>query len=93
LPDIITARDAAIQNLIIMKEIPVPGGKEEHYLQNFKLSEEENESLRQTNSQFVASMKRSNDAVRVEIVQSTFLNERMNIEEDGRIINLKNVLE
>jgi len=31
LPDIITARGAAIRNLIIMKEMPVPGGKEEHY--------------------------------------------------------------
>eukprot|EP00794_Sanderia_malayensis_P003798 gene3798-4323_t len=95
LPDIITARDAAIRNLIIIKEMPVPGGKEEHYLQNLELSGEENESFRQTNNQFVTSMRRSNDAVRVEIVQSAinFLNERMNIEEDGTINSLKKILE
>ena len=51
LPDIITARDAGIRNLVFMKEMPVPGGKEEHYLQNLELSGEENESLRQTNNQ------------------------------------------
>ena len=95
LPDEITARDAGIRNLIIMKEMPVPGGKEEHYLQNLELSGEENESLRQTNSQFATSMRRSNDAVGVEIVQSAinFLNERINIEEDGTINNFKKVLE
>jgi len=95
LPDIITARGAAIRNLIIMKEMPVPGGKEEHYLRNLELSGEENKSLRQTNNQFVTSMRSSDDAVRVEIVQSAinFLNERMNIEEDGTIIKLKNVIE
>ena len=95
LPDIITARGATIRNLIIMKEMPVPGGKEEHYLKNLELNGEENKSLRQTNNQFVTSMRRSDDAVRVEIVQSAinFLNERMNIEEDGTIHNLKQVLE
>ena len=95
LPDIITARGAAIRNLIIMKEMPVPGGKEEHYLKNLELSGEENKSLRQTNNQFVTSMRRSDDAVRIEIEQSAinFLNERMNIEEDGTIHNLKKVLE
>ena len=95
LPDIITARGAAIRNLIIMKEMPVPGGKEEHYLKNLEVSGEENKSLRQTNNQFVTSMRRSDDAVRVEIVQSAinFLNERMNIDEDGTIHNLKQVLE
>ena len=91
LPDIITARGAAIRNLIIMKEMPVPGGKEEHYLKNLELSGEETKSVRRTNNQFVTSMRRSDDAVRVEIVQSAinFLNERMNIEEDGTIHNLK----
>ena len=95
LPDIITARGAAIRNLIIMKEMPVPGRKEEHYLKNLELSREESKSLRQTNNQFVTSMRSSDDAVRVEIVQSAinFLNERMNIEEDGTIHNLKKVLE
>ena len=91
LPGIITARGAAIRNLIIMKEMPVPGGKEEHYLKNLELNGEENKSLRQANNQFVTSMRRSDDAVRVEIVQSAinFPNERKNIEEDGTIHNLK----
>ena len=95
LPDIIAARGAAIRNLIIMKEMHVPGGKEEHYFKNLELSGEENKSLRQTNNQFVTSMRRIDDAVRVENVQSAinFLNERMNIEEDGTIHNLKKVLE
>ena len=84
-----------MRNLIIMKEMPVPGGKEERYLQSLELSGEENESIRQTSNQFVTSMRRSNDAVRAEIVQSAinFLSERMNIEEDGTINNLKKVLE
>ena len=79
LPDIITARDTAMRNLIIMKEMPVPGGKEERYLQSLELSGEENESIRQTSNQFVTSMRRSNEAVRVEIVQSAinFLSERI----------------
>ena len=94
LPDIVTARDAAMRNLVIVKEMPVPGGKEKHYLQSLELSGEENESIRETNNQFVTSMRRSNDAVRVEIVQSAinFLSERMNIEEDGTINNLKKYL-
>ena len=95
LPDIITARDAAMRNLIIMKEMSVPGGKEERYLQSLELSGEENERIKQTNNEFVTSMRRNNDAMRVEIVQSaiTFLSERMDIEEDGTINNLKKVLE
>ena len=69
--------------------------KEERYLQSLELSGEENENIRQTSNQFVTSMRKSNDAVRVEIVQSAinFLSERMNIEEDGTINNLKKVLE
>ena len=69
LPDIITARGAAIRNLIIMKEMSVPGGKEEHYFKNLELSGEENKSLRQTNNQFVTSM-RSDDAVRKKVLES-----------------------
>ena len=45
LPDIISARDAAIRNLILMKEMPVPGGKGERYLQCLELSGEENKSI------------------------------------------------
>ena len=78
-----------------MKKIPVRGAKEEQYLQNLEVSGEETESLKQINNQFAASMRRSNDAVRIDIMQSAidFLNERMNIEEDGAISNLKKVLE
>ena len=67
--------------------MPVPDGKEDIYLKNLQLSGEDNESSRQANNQFVTSMRRSNDAARVEIVQSAinFLNERMNVEEDGTI--------
>ena len=78
-----------------MKEMPVPSGKEEQYVKNVEVSGEENKSLRQTNNQCVTSMRRSDDAVRVEIVQSAtnFLDKRMNIEEDGTIHNLKKMLE
>ena len=34
--DVITARDATIVNLNVMKEMPVPGGKEENYLKELE---------------------------------------------------------
>ena len=62
-----------------MKELPISGEKKEHYLQNLELNEEGNENLRHTNNQFAKLIRKSNDAARVEIMQSTvnFPNERM----------------
>ena len=34
--DVITARDTTIVNLNVMKEMPVPGGKEENYLKELE---------------------------------------------------------
>jgi len=60
-------------------------------LENLESSREENESLRQTNNQFATSMRRSNDAMGVEIMQYAinFLNERRNRERLWNIQHLE----
>lgn len=98
LPDIITARDSTVENLKIMSEMPIPGGKEENHLKKLQEDSETNnaeQGKRKTAHQFVTAMRRDNDAVRNEIVQSAinFLHERMNIENDGTIKSLKTILE
>ena len=35
--DVISARDAAIVNLSVLKEMPLPGGKEEKYLEEIEV--------------------------------------------------------
>ena len=97
LPDVLTAKDSAMENLKIMKDIPVPGGKEEL---NLQLQEEDNEQgrpVRRTSTahQFVTSRNRDSNAIRNEIVQSSinFLGQRMNTENDGTIECLMSILD
>ena len=89
--DVLTARDAAIVNLNVLKEMPVPGG-EERYLNDLTQKDIEEGGARRTSQahRFVISMNREDGAVRIEITQSAinFLDERMDIEEDGTINSL-----
>ena len=97
--DVLTARDAAIVNLNVMKEMPVPGGQEEKYLKNLNSSKESSgeRNIRKTSQahRFVTSLRREDGPIRVEIVQSAinFLDQRMNIEQDETINNLKKILD
>eukprot|EP00795_Rhopilema_esculentum_P009534 gene9534-biopygen10963 len=92
-------RDAAIVNLNVMKEMPVPGGQEEKYLKNLNSSKESSgeRNIRKTSQahRFVTSLRREDGPIRVEIVQSAinFLDQRMNIEQDETINNLKKILD
>ena len=59
-----------MQNLKIMNDIPVPGGKEE---QNLELHDnEQGRPVRRTSTahQFVTSQNRNSNAIRNEIVES-----------------------
>eukprot|EP00794_Sanderia_malayensis_P011396 gene11397-12582_t len=95
--DVLTARDVAIVNLNVMKEMPVPGGQEEENLKNLNPSEESSaeRNIRKTSQahRFVTSLRREDGPIRVEIVQSAInvLNQRMNIEQDETINNLKKI--
>ena len=95
---VISARDAAIVNLNVMKEMPVPGGKEENYLKEFEGCSHETDvrSTRRTNvrNKYVATTNREDSAVRLEVVQSAinFLDQRMNIEQDETIKSLTKIL-
>ena len=96
--DVLTAGGAAIVNLNIMKEIPVPSGQEEQYLKNLDLTNNSTgENVRRATQvrRFVTSLHRENAPVRAEIVQSAIncLDQRMNIEEDGTINNLKKIID
>ena len=98
LPDVITARDSSVENLKIMDQMPIPGGKEEDHLRKLQEDSANNEAeqcRRKTGNHFVTAMRRDNKAVRKEVVQSAinFLHERMNIENDGTTNSLKTVLE
>jgi hypothetical protein len=97
LPDVLTAKDSAVENLKIMKDIAVPGGKEEL---NLELQEGDNEQGRPTRRtstahQFVTSRNRDSNAIMNEIVQSAinFLGQRMNTENDGTIESLISILD
>ena len=72
--DVLTARDAAIVNLNVMKEMPVPGGQEEKYLKNLHTGEEcsAERNIRKTSQAhgFVTALCREDAPIRVEIVQS-----------------------
>ena len=85
LPDVITARDSSVENLKIMDQMPIPGGKEEDHLRKLQEDSANNEAeqcRRKTGNHFVTAMRRDNKAVRNEVVQSAinFLHEGMNIE-------------
>ena len=95
--DVLTARDAAIVNLDVIKEMPVPGGQEERYLNDITATDNGERGVRRTGQahRFVTSMNREDGAVRIEIIPSAinFLDERMNTEEDGTINNLMKILD
>ena len=96
--DVLTARDAAIIKLNVMKEMPIPDGQEEQYLKNPDLTNNSTgENVRRANQahRFVTSLYREDAPVRAEIVQSAidYLDQRMNIEEDGTINNLKKIID
>ena len=95
LPDVVTAKDSAIENLKVMKDIPVPGGKEEQYLE--EEDDDQGRAVRRTKTahQFVTSRNRDSSAIRNEILQSAinFLGQRMNTENDGTIKSLMSILD
>lgn len=92
-----SARDAAIVNLNVLKEMPVPGGEEDRYLNDLTEKDIEEGGARRTGQahRFVTSMNTEDGAVRIEIIQSAinFLDERMNIEEDRTINSLMKILD
>ena len=94
--DVITARDSAIENLNVMKEMPVPGGKEENYLRDLEIVNS-GRSIRKTKEahHYITSRSRENSALRTEVVHSAinFLDKRMNIKTDGTINNLMKILD
>ena len=95
--DIITARDAAVENLKVMNEIPIPGGREEKCRGNFEEVSSPTNSRQKRNimNKYVTTTHRNDMAVRTEIVQSAinFLDERMNLENDGTLKNLMKILD
>ena len=99
--DVISARDAAIIKPNVLKEMPLPGGKEETYLKELENctveTDDSCERSRRMNARhkFVTTTNGEDSAVRLEVVQSAinFLDQRMNIEEDDTINNLKAILD
>ena len=89
--------DAAIVNMNLMKETPVLGGKEGQYLKNLNLTGDCNgeRNVRKTCQahRFVNSLHREDGPTTGEISQSAinFLDQRMNIEQDKTINNLKKI--
>ncbi len=92
--DVITARDAAIEQLNIAREMPFPGGKEEQLGGVGGITETALRESRKSH-QYVSSGGRDPQAIRIEIIESAinFLDQRMNIENDETIVNLKAVLD
>ncbi len=92
--DVITARDAAIEQLNIAREMPFPGGKKEQLGGVGGITETALRESRKSH-QYVSSGGRDPQAIRIEIIESAinFLDQRMNIENDETIVNLKAVLD
>ena len=44
LPDVITARDSSVENLKIIDQMPIPGGKEEDHLRKLQEDSANNEA-------------------------------------------------
>ena len=95
--DVITASDAAIENLKIMNEMPIPGGREEKYHGNLEevSSPTSSRQRRHVMNKYVTTTNRNDIAVRMEIVQSAinFLDQRMNLENDGTLKSLMKILD
>ena len=96
LPDVLTAKDSAMEHLKIMKDLHIPGGKEEKNLENSH-KDDCGTSVRKakTAHQFVSSGSRHSHAIRNEIVVSVinFLDQHMNTENDGTMQNLIQILD
>lgn len=97
LPDVLTTKDSAMEHLKVMKDLPIPGGKEEQNLENNSHEEDCDTSVRKakTAHQFASSGSRDSRAIRNEIVESAinFLGQRMNTENDGTVQNLIQILD
>ena len=85
--DVISVRDAAVNNLNVIKEMPVPGGKEEQLLED-----DHNQNLDRIPT---ANRDRAGSSIRIEIIQSAinFLDQRLNIEENDTMKNLFGILD
>ena len=70
LPDVLTTKDSAMENLKIMKDLPIPGRKEEQNLEN-RHEDDCDTSVRKAKTalQFVSSGSRDSHAIRNEIVE------------------------
>ena len=92
----LTAKDSALEHLKIMKDLPIPGGKDEHNLEN-RHEDDCDMSVRKakTAHQFVSSGSRDSHAIRNEIVESAinFLDQRINTKNDGTMQNLIQILD
>ena len=88
----LTAKDSAMEHLNIMKDLPIPGGKEEQNLENRHEDDCDTSVIRKatTAHQFVSSGSRDSHTIRNEIVESAinFLDQRMNTENDGTMQNV-----
>ena len=96
LPDVLAAKDSAVEHLKIMKDLSIPGGKGEQNLEN-RHEDDCDTSVRKakTTHQFLSSGSRDSHAIRNEIVESAinFLDQRMNTENDGTMQNLIQILD
>ncbi len=92
--DVITARDAAIEQLNIAREMPFPGGKEEQ-LGGVGCITVKLHCVRAERHINMCHLEAGPQAIRIEIIESAinFLDQRMNIENDETIVNLKAVLD
>lgn len=83
LPDVYTLRDAAVRKLRIMKNGPLPG-KREIKISNATGTTSSTQSSRNSVNQFIPTLGRDKDAIRIEIIQSAenFLLERLDMAQD-----------
>ena len=92
--DVLTARNAAMKQLNVAREMQFPGRKEEQFGGVSGITETAVRESRKS-QQYVSSAGRDPQAIRIEIIQAAinFLEQWMNIENDETIINLKAVLD
>lgn len=80
--EVITARETALRELHLMKEVPIAGGMEEKYT----ISVNDGNETRRSRSH--------HSAIRSEVIVSAinFLRHRLQIEENGTIANITRIL-
>ena len=96
LPDVYTLRDAAVRQLRIMKNAPLPG-KREIKTNDATETTPSIQSSRNTVNQFIPTLRGDRDAIRIEVIQSAenFLLERLDMAQDRILksrINLEELL-